>query len=380
MSVIGRAVAAFALVAAALAGVGATATSPPPIALHWLQMIDSSRGYALSGDDGDAYRLLYTSDGGLRWRDATPRGGTWRPLGPLSVLGETRLFSRRLGPHTFAVVRSLDGGRTWDESQPFEDPRGDGAGQPFALDAAHFFVAVDEGAAAGSQGEALYTSSDGARRWRLVSRTSWGHPSRSSLPTACDKNGFSFATPRRGWAGGYCAGGPAFFYRTVDGGRTWHRQLLPVPAQCACDTSAPLFFSTSVGAVYVIGFPSDRTNAAPIARVFWTGDGGRHWRPGTPPQLGRVAQVSFADARSVWITEHEHARPSSPVDILLRTRDAGAHWQSTKLAFNADGYRFDALSAVTAYGIRPDLSSNTLIVTHDGGRTWQTIRATYGRA
>jgi photosystem II stability/assembly factor-like uncharacterized protein len=369
-----RVVVALALAVGVPAGAGAAA-GPPPIALRWVQMIDTSRGYALSGADADAYRLLYTSDGARSWRDVTPHRGAWHPLGPLSVLGETRLFSRRLGPHTFAVVRSLDGGRTWHESQPFEDSRGQAAGQPFALDATHLFLAVDEGAAAGSQGEALYTSSDGARRWRLVSRTSSSHPTPASLPTACDKNGFAFATPRHGWAGGYCAGGPAFFYRTADGGRTWHRQPLPVPRQCACDTSAPLFFGATVGAAYVIGYPSDRTNGAPIARIFWTYDGGRRWRPRTLPHVGRVEQVAFADARSVWITARSETRPSSPVDTLLRTVDAGAHWHVTKLPFDANDYRFDALSATTAYGIALDASSSTLIATHDGGRTWQTIRA-----
>jgi photosystem II stability/assembly factor-like uncharacterized protein len=358
---------------AVLAGLASAApATAPALSFHWIQMVDSSHGYALSGEE--AYHLLWTSDGGRRWIDVTPGKRTWHPLSTLSIFGQTRLFSRQLGSHTFAVVRSTDGGRSWRQSRPFSNPHAQAAGQPFALDARHLFLAVDEGAAAGSQGEALYTSSDGGEHWRLISETSWSRQRPRSLPLGCDKNGFGFATPERGWAGGYCAGGRPFFYRTDDGGHTWQYQALPAPRGCACDTSAPLFFSPTVGAVYVTGFAENGSPSAPTASVLWTYDGGRSWR-GHVPQLGRVEQVSFANARSVWVTVQKQTTPASPVALLLRTDDAGADWRTIRLSFNADDYRFDALSATTAFGFKVGIYSNTLVVSHDGGRSWQTIHA-----
>jgi photosystem II stability/assembly factor-like uncharacterized protein len=357
---------------------GASASSTPVISFHWLRMIDSERGYALSGDNPNAYRLLWTSDGGHHWADVTPGRGRIHPLSTLSVFGFTRLFSIRLGAHRFAVERSSDGGRTWRLSLPFVDPNGEAAGQPYALDARHLFLAVVEGAAAGSQGQALFTSSDGGLHWRLISHTSPSSKLRGSLPFGCDKNGFAFATPSRGWAGGYCAGGAPFFYRTDDGGHSWHRQALSAPRECACDTSAPLFFSPTVGAVYVIGFAANGRPSAPIARVLWTYDAGRTWA-GHLPQLGRVEQVAFATARSVWITAQTQTTPASPAKLLLRTDDAGAHWQSLLLRFNADDYRFDALSPSTAFAFKVGTYSSTLIVSHDGGQTWQPIQASLAR-
>ena len=342
------------------------------IAFRWLQMLDTSRGYALSGEDPRRYRLLETSDGGLRWSDVTLGGGTIHPSGPLSILGQTRLFATTLRPGVFAVERSDDGGRTWRRSLPFRDARGEGAGQPFALDSSHLFVAVDEGAAAGSQGEALFTSADGGRRWRLASRTIWNDPPPGSLPSGCDKSGFGFATPSRGWAGGYCAGGPPFFYRTDDGGVTWRRQPLPAPDGCACETSAPAFFSPTVGALSVSGFPSN--GGGPFVRILWTSDGGAHWRASDPP-VGRSGDVSFADARDVWVTGQRRDSLRARFDLLALTRDAGRHWQTVTLPFDAGAYRLDALGGSTAYGFETAASSNVLVVTRDGGRTWRTVHA-----
>ena len=44
-------------------------------------MIDAVHGYALGGQDPEAYRLLRTSDGGRLWTDITPGGGSVHPSG-----------------------------------------------------------------------------------------------------------------------------------------------------------------------------------------------------------------------------------------------------------------------------------------------------------
>ena len=351
------------------AGVAAQAHAPS-LALRWIQMVDSTHGYALSGQD--VYDLLWTADGGRDWTNVTPGRGTIHPSGPLSIFGSTRLFSRKLGSHTFAVLRSTDGGQSWRQSRPFVDRYGQGAGQPFAIDARHLFLAVDEGAAAGSQAEALFTSDDGGEHWTFVSRTSWDHPSRGSLPVGCDKDGFAFTTPRRGWAGGDCAGGFPFLYRTLDGGKTWHRQRLPAPNSCACNTPAPAFFSPTVGADSVSGFAG---GGPPVARIIWTHDGGASWQASGNLSVSRVEQVTFANAESVWITATPRGRIRTPFNLLVRSTDGGMHWQSTTLQFDAGNYRFDALSSTTAFGVEFAAVSNSIVVTHDGGRSWTLIHA-----
>jgi photosystem II stability/assembly factor-like uncharacterized protein len=361
--------------AGAAAAASRTAGSHP--AFVWVQMIDTSRGYALSGQDADAYRLLWTTDGGRFWRDVTPGNGTLHPSGPLSILGQTRLFSTKLRQGVFAVGRSDDGGRTWTRSLPIRNRRGQGVGQPFALDREHLFLAVDEGAAAGSQGEALYTSSDGGRVWRLTSQTTVSSTPPGSLPFGCDKSGFGFSTPSRGWAGGYCAGGNPFFYRTDNGGRTWHRQRLPVPQACACETIAPLFFSAAVGATAVSGFTTNGSGR-PLVRLLWTTDGGMHWSPSNPP-VGRAEDIRFADAQNVWVVAQRRGNLRAPYNLLAKTSDRGRHWLVTKLPFDMNSYHLDPLSATVAFGWRVASASNVIVRTGDGGRTWIVIHAAIRR-
>lgn len=258
---------------AAASGGTANRAAPRPVALHWLEMVDSEHGYALSGNP-NAYRLLATRDGGHLWKDITPGHGRYRSTTPITIAGSLRLFSTRLREGVFAVERSDDGGRTWHLSLPFRERHGAAAaGQPFSIDGKHLYLAVGEGAALGSSGQALFASSDSGHSWHVGSETAQptgsAKPKRGQLPFGCDKSGFGFATPSRGFAGGYCAGGLPFFYRSDDGGRNWQRQLLPVPRQCACETTAPTFFTPSVGALSVSGFAGNGSGK-PYLSVLWT--------------------------------------------------------------------------------------------------------------
>jgi photosystem II stability/assembly factor-like uncharacterized protein len=349
---------------------GRAASATRPVVLRSLQMVDAAQGYALSGQNPDAYRLLRTRDGGDRWTDITPR---FHPSGPLSIVRPTTMFfSTKLRRGVYAVERSVDGGRSWQRSLPFTDRHGFGVGQPFAADARHLYVAVDEGAAAGSQNQALYTSADGGRRWHFVSRTDMSGKRPRTLPFGCDKDGFGFATPTRGWAGGYCAAGGPFFYRTDDGGRSWRRQPLSGVSACGCDTSAPRFFTRREGALFVLGFAMNGAGK-PFVSVDWTADGGTHWRSSTL-RTGRASVVSFADARTAWIVATPPGRIRGPFDRLFRTSDAGRHWQTTKLPFDAEYYQLDAVNATLAYAFRAVNGGSSVLRTRDGGRSWQTIR------
>ncbi len=368
---------AAAVAAAFVVAVAATAASPP-VVLRWLQMVDDLHGYALSGQDPDAYRLLRTSDGGRHWADVTPGGGTVHPSGPIAIVGRsTRLFAIKLRAGVFAVERSDDGGRSWRRSLPFRDRHGLGIGPPSAVDARHLYVALDEGAAAGSQSQALYTSGDGGRSFRFVSRTAVSRARPGTLPFGCDKNGFGFATPTRGFAGGYCAGGAPFLYRTDDGGRSWRRQAISGVALCACGVSAPRFFTARDGALSLIGF-TENGSGRPLVRVYWTGDGGSHWR-GSGPNADRAIAVSLADTRTAWVAAGRPGRLRGPFDRLFRTTDAGRHWQTSRLPFDADGYQLDAVSATLAYAFRPVDGGGSILRTEDGGRSWQKIRTVTAR-
>jgi photosystem II stability/assembly factor-like uncharacterized protein len=109
-------------------------------------------------------------------------------------------------------------------------------------------------------------------------------------------------------------------------------------------------------------------------RVFWTSDSGTHWRI-TDPHSGRASgAVSFADSRTAWIAANPPGGIRGPFNRLFRTTDAGRHWQTLKLPFDAEGYQLDALSATVTYAFRSVNGNSSILLTRDGGRSWQTIR------
>jgi photosystem II stability/assembly factor-like uncharacterized protein len=65
-------------------------------------------------------------------------------------------------------------------------------------------------------------------------------------------------------------------------------------------------------------------------------------------------------------------------DRVFRTADAGRHWQLRRLPFDADGYQLDALSPSVAYAVRPYPGRPAIVVTRDGGASWQAIPTRVG--
>jgi photosystem II stability/assembly factor-like uncharacterized protein len=360
------------LFAAAVALLTATALAPAhaaeqPAVLTWLHMVDGSNGWALGGRDTSGDTLLHTSDGGSHWTVVRPGIHS----NAVTVARRTILFSTTLRGGRFAVERSDDNGRTWRRSLPFGNHAG-GIGRPLRADDRHLYVAVGEGVAAGSSAQALYVSRDGGRRWRFVSRTSFAVDRPGTLPFGCDKNGFGFSTPQRGWAGAICAGGPPFFYRTDDGGATWRRQALPGPTFCQCSTLPPSFFTRRQGVFAVTGYDHGRT----FTRIFWTGDGGRTWRARTA-RTGRAELPVFADARTAWFAATPPDRYRNPFDRLYRTIDAGRTWHIAKLPFDGQNYALDPVDGTLAFAYR--LAGGSLLRTNDGGRTWKEVRPLLSR-
>lgn len=189
------------------------------------------------------------------------------------------------------------------------------------------------------------------------------------LPFGCDKDGFGFATPTRGWAGGLCAGGGPFFLRTSDGGRHWHRQALRGASRnCECFTASPLFFNRRTGVTSTSGLSNSRA-AKPFARVYWTTDGGEHWRPSNPTN-GRTGLIELVSPKVVWLFGRR-AGNEPRLPRLFRTTDSGRHWRSLHVPVTISDKSLDAVSATLGF-----VSSRALIWrTTDGGRTWAAIHA-----
>lgn len=187
-----------------------------------------------------------------------------------------------------------------------------------------------------------------------------GATTRGALPFGCDKGTTSFATLRRGFAGGFCPGGRPFLYASEDGGRTWHRHALPgLSGSCECEVETPVFFSPT-GGYLTAGTPGQGQH------VYLIADSGRTWRE-LQVRAAATGEISFVDARDGWVT-------TSPATIS-RTRDGGRRWRVLPTPFDASQATIEFVSRRAGFAFEEYPHADRIWSTTDGGGHWRPIVA-----
>lgn len=219
--------------------------------------------------------------------------------------------------HGGAVLRSRDGGRTWER---FETPAGD------TLEYRDVHAVSADTAWILSSGDGtksrIYRTTNGGATWRLQ----FVNPDSSAFYDC-----LSFGTALQGVAYGDASQKRTNILRTEDGGATW--KLLapsavpyPLPSEGAFAASGRCVVHGNANTVYV-------ATGAPGARLFRSRDAGRTWTvENTPFTRGTVAGL-------------------------------------TGLSF-VDGDRGIAVAA-DINKLRTDVSQGVVGITTDGGRTWE---------
>lgn len=357
-------------------------------------MVTPRIGWAVAVDrNGYPLAVVKTADGGRTWRDSGPRG--LRGQGLYSAFYSSRDAwvtwnhpRRRSWPVTY---RTTDGGRTWARmgSVPIVAL---GASAPDMVTGQLGWVTAGLGVAAGSSGIAIFRTTNGGARWRLVELTpGQGRPTPGAIPFACDKGAAVFSSATTGWVAGTCAGGRPAFWVSHDGGRTWRYQPLPKPygngtlADCQCGVTDPVFTSPEDGALWVnlVPGPPARAEAA-----YLTHDGGWAWAPIHLPG-GRVPLQTpdFVNGQQGFVIGGRPAngvRP--PRDVrLYATIDGGLTWMprsANPLLSQATPDFQGTLDFVTPEaGFASVISYNPfrshLLETSDGGATWTGVPARF---
>lgn len=189
---------------------------------------------------------------------------------------------------------------------------------------------------------------------------------------------------RQGWA--LARVGPyVYVLRTEDGGFTW-RNVSPPWAGDSGEWATALFWDANTAWVtYAVWDPA---RVPDLAVVWSTTDGGLTWQAAPLPLT--VEEPRFepgplvsSDGRSLWLLAHVEGGMQKDFSVLLTSQDAGRTWQRI-----ADPYRETAYDLMTLYtndlaflsqgygwatkdnGVAP---GGVLVITEDGGRTWQAM-------
>jgi photosystem II stability/assembly factor-like uncharacterized protein len=223
--------------------------------------------------------------------------------------------------------------------------------------------------ASGTEGTVIRTI-DGGKNWSVIHVAGAEHLDFRGIKAFDEKRAVIISS-------GPAEKGQAKIYRTTDGGMTW--------TQVYEDKRAGVFFDAIAFSDHkhgiVLSDPVDGKFA-----LFTTDDGGTHWKqlqPATlPPALANEGAFAASNsclavhARKVWF-----ATGGASVARVFRSGDRGKHWSVTETPMhpvNASSGLFSLAFLDEKFGIvvggdygNPDASDlPDLLVTFDGGKTW----------
>jgi photosystem II stability/assembly factor-like uncharacterized protein len=358
-----------------------------------LQMTSATSGWGLDFSANPAYLaadarmlLVRTADSARTWADVTPSAA--RPmlattfgsqaLDPvdsehayLAVTAATQDTSNSV-VNTTAVFATVDGGRTWAETTLVR-AAGTVTQVSFA-DARHGWLLLDTvDSATGQSLPCLFRTTDGGRHWSPAATAP--PPGSGGMNDFCQKLGMTFPTATTGWLNIRCRSG-AYIVVTHDGGSTWTKQPLPVPADpCAspsgpCDITGPQFTG---GAGFLTVAPETST---PAASLLVSHDAGHTWQPLTLPSgAGQYPQITFfGPADGVLVA----AGPQEALGtVFYTTADGGQTWTPVKQGTHLTqfGATIDLASPQAGFAWAQDGDASgsappPLDATTNAGRTW----------
>lgn len=369
---------------------GATAAAAAPAVpggqtLRQAWTIGSSVAWAWTQGEntGSPQGIELTVNGGKTWADVTPSGlGTQTGdhfITGFYALNATHAWVTYGGIAENArqtIATTSDGGRRWTVVSHEPPSPWNGAVYPCSLD---FATAADGWCEAtpvvtySNEAVYLYRTTDGGKQWKLIFDTPLsGSTKAGSLPLSGDKN-IQFTSPTVGWAVMDSYGKPtAPLYETLNSGKTWVRRTVAnAPGQTADGAlfaGQPLVKGAKGAVGYTMtGLTSSATGLKTV--VYYTTDNGAAWHPVTPPGKPEGWVVDAITPVSWRLVQGNH---------ILATDNAGRTWRTITSNVSFDVYYsyLDPTPPVVNFATSKTgwiVTSTSLYRTVNGGSTWRKV-------
>lgn len=342
------------------------------------QMFAEFSGWAIASE---TLQILRTTDGGITWQDVPPPAlkPAWFPYAKAYFLDAANVWI----PNGGKIFRTSDAGRTWQDFPT-----------PFRLATLQFldkktgWAFADPFCGAGTCWMRLFRTTDGGQTWSLLNINAPNGPQTvpDTMPSGSihilSGDSFKFSDPSTLWFGGngIVSSPTALLMVSRDQGRTWQKQSLPLP-QLAPNSSVPAtvelpVFLTATDGYFTAKYELPGTggsNSQLVTAVFATQDGGGTWTP-RPTLLRDVIyfdKIDFVSVNDAFVRCGES---------LCVTHDGARTWQTiqSNKRFTREGDEafniFDFVNPLAGWAVVKSRGDNYLYQTTDGGATWSEFR------